>query len=479
MSSVNPAEKFRLMERRVEEAQKRLTLGEAAAGTGMSLDEAETALRDMIARYDCRLQVTENGDIIYDFGDRLHRRDEKSFQEYLDDALALLWKGFVFLFKAWIAVTLVVYFTIFLVIFVAIIVALVFGGESKDGDSRGRSSRSDSGLGDLFFGIFRVFLAIFEWNAVTSTVYYETDSRGYRYQTYKPKPTPLQKKEDSKSFIASVYDFVFGPPRVERDPLENQKEAAAYLRRNKGILVPSELKALSGMDSNRAALFFSDCIGRFQGDIRISENKIMYGRFDRLLRTAGDADDGKIVFYWDEYEPPYPLTGNTTGMNWGIGILNGFNLIFSLLILGGALGEQFSAVWLGFIPFLFSLIFFAVPALRSIKLASDRSRRDAENRRKRVMKAIFLTRGTGQTVEQILRAVNAPGAPEPLSKETVESILDTLIKELPGEIRADATGQVFYEFPIITFELEEAERLRAQRTVDRDLGKVVFDSNQE
>jgi len=38
---------------------------------------------------------------------------------------------------------------------------------------------------------------------------------------------------------------------------------------------------------------------------------------------------------------------------------------------------------------------------------------------------------------------------------------------------------VLYEFPIITLELEEAKRLRAQRQVERNLGKVIFDSRQE
>ncbi len=471
MATLNPAESFQLMERRLATGKTRLTLTEAAAVTGLSLDQAEAALRDLLTRYDCHLQVTENGDIIYDFGPRLHRRDEKSWREHLDEALSLLWKAFVLFFKAWIAVTLVVYFVIFLAILIAMIVLLMFGGKSAGGARRGRSQGGALGL-------LRLFTAIFNWNTATSRKRRRSDRRGYAYAAYEPQPALLQDKPDAKSFVASVYDFVFGPPRVERHPLENPQEVAAYLRRNKGILVPADIKALTGLVADQAALLFSDCIGRFQGDIRISDRKLMYGQFDRLLRTVSAEDDMEIVYYWNEYEPPHLLTGNALGTNALIVFLNGFNLIFSLFILAGASSNAFSTFWLGTVPFFFSLIFFAVPALRLPGVLIREARRNAENRRKRVVWAIFANRGRAQTAEQIAQAINAPGSPEPLSLRAIEDILARLVKELPGELRIDARGQAFYEFPIITLELEEAERLRRQRTVDRDLGKVAFDTRQ-
>jgi len=482
MTNLTAAERFSVMERRLAEGAKRLTLTEAAATTGLSIDEAEAALRELLMRYDCVLQVTENGDLIYDFGPRLHRRDEKSFREYLDEFLELLWKGFVLFFKAWIAITLVVYFLIFLTILVMAVITLLFAGGNK---SKGRRSRSAAPFHLIYYAA-RLFVAIFDWGTAATTTTYQTDQHGYRYATYQPKSAPLSPFQPKnaqtaqpakKSFIASVYDFVFGPPRVTRDPLENQKEIAAYVRRNKGILFVSEIKALTGLDSTPAALLFSDCIGRFQGDIRISDRKLMYGLFDRLLRTAGE-DEGRIVYYWDEYEPPHFLTGNTPQMNVLIVFLNGFNLLFSLIILSGAFEEALSVFWLGTVPLLFSVIFFAVPLLRLPVVLWREARRNAENQRRRVMRAIFLNRGRAQTPEQVLHIVNQPSGPEPLSKKTVEDILARLVRDLPGEIRTDAQGQVLYEFPIITLELEEAERLRAQRRVERDLGKVVFDSRQ-
>lgn len=183
MTNLTPAERFSVMERRLAEGAKRLTLTEAAATTGLSIDEAEAALRELLMRYDCVLQVTENGDLIYDFGPRLHRRDEKSFREYLDEFLELLWKGFVLFFKAWIAITLVVYFLIFLTILVMAVIALLFAGGNK---SKGRRSRSAAPFHLIYYAA-RLFVAIFDWGTAATTTTYQTDQHGYRYATYQPK----------------------------------------------------------------------------------------------------------------------------------------------------------------------------------------------------------------------------------------------------------------------------------------------------
>ena len=56
-------------------------------------------------------------------------------------------------------------------------------------------------------------------------------------------PSPVDKT--AKSFVASVYDYVFGPGRVELHPLSNQQEAAAYIRTQKGLITVPEIIALT------------------------------------------------------------------------------------------------------------------------------------------------------------------------------------------------------------------------------------------
>lgn len=472
-----------VLEKRLRKGQKRFTLNEAAAATGFSVDEVRDGLDALMAKYLCRLQVTENGDLIVDFGESLRRRGEKTFSERMNEFREWLWKVFKVIYKAWITITLMVYFVIFLVIMIALLVAA--------GSQKGKSRKSPLNLD----AVLRVFYAIFRWQTVTGTTVFRTDRRGYRYREYQPRSSIL--KPGKKNFIAAVYDFVFGPPRVEIDPLHNPREVAAFLKESKGILLTSDLQALAGWNAAEADAFFTDCLVRFRGDVKVSENGVVYGQFDEITRGVGQAQDGKIEHYWDEYEPEYELTGNSTAYNFAIVVMNGFNLLFSFAVLNGLLGRAFSAgeyseigylvdgvvygnpaaaALLGWIPFIFSALFFLIPLIRWFSIQRARRRRYRNNLRKRFFKAIFNSRGEPRTAQEILRSVNAGAAEEPLSPVTAEKMLGELALELQGETVLTEEGDLAYAFPRIRRELEEAPRLRARRTAIKELGDVIMDS---
>ena len=102
-----------------------------------------------------------------------------------------LWRGFAFLFKISIVVTLVAYFVIFL----AMMVALVFARRSDD--------RDEGGGFDLGWPLFWM------WG-------WEPTSQGpYGRRRHAPrKGKPLYKK---------VFEFVFGPPRPREDPFARRE----------------------------------------------------------------------------------------------------------------------------------------------------------------------------------------------------------------------------------------------------------------
>jgi hypothetical protein len=469
VSAKNPAT-VSLLEKKIH-SHPQLTKTEAAALTGLTIDQSEGGLREMIDRYECRLQVTENGDLIYDFGNSLRRRGEKSFNEYLQEFLAKLWLVFTYIFKAGITVVLVFYCLLFLALMIALVIARI--SITKDSDS-------DSDFG--FNIIAHIFLAIFQWNTASDRIYYKTDPYGYRYRHYQPKTA---KKEKSKNIIAAVYDFVFGPPRVKPDSLANLRETAAFIRKNNGILVTTDLKALAGWNAADAADFFSECIARFQGDIKVSSDGIMYGEFSQLTRTISEASESEIVYYWDEYEPDYEQTGNSQLQNIVIIFANAFNLIaagaiaFNLIPEVVRLSATFSwlPLVLGWIPLLFSLLFFLIPICRATIIKQARARRHWNNIRKRVMRIIFEMRGEPITLDEMLQKVNHYDPhTERLDRATVEKMLAELKDKLPGDISYDDNGQLRYHFPIIDMELRAAEHLRTAQNAKKDLGKIVFDS---
>ena len=471
MNTTQIQDAIRLLEKKIAGLKGSLTLNDAASITGLAVDEAKEALDAMMSRYVCRLMVTDNGDLIYSFGSSLRRRGEKTLAEKMEWVGEWLWKAFTVFFKAWIAITLVVYFVIFLILLIALLIAASQGGD--------RDRKSPVRLD----GIFNIFFSIFQWRTATHMINYQMDRNGYRYRQYEPKKSYIN--ENKKSFIASVYDFVFGPHRVETDPLANAKEVAAYLRTGKGIVTPAELVALAGWKMEEAEAFLSDCIVRFKGDAVISDNGVVYGKFDQITRGTGEVDGGKIELYWDEYEPEYEITGNNSGRNALIIFMNLFNLFFAVSILSSFYSSRpvyvgphdtLVLLFLGWLPTVFSILFFTVPLSRIWNIIKLRRHRDEMNRRKRVMRVIFKKKEKAASIDEIMKEINTVSGEKALNQSEVEASLEKMMKDFQGETALDANGKLKYSFYRVAEEYAEAERLRAGRKDGGALGDVIFDS---
>jgi hypothetical protein len=476
-----------LIDARLQQGEHHFTLSEAAAMTGLAIDETRDAMESLLNKYVCRLQVSENGDLIYHFGDTLQRRGEKTAAERRREFLAWLWRLFTVIYKAWIAVTLVVYFILFLVIVIA---ALVAASARQSSDER---RHQGSGMPIHLGSIFDLFFSIFRWRTVTGTIGYGRDAEGYRYRHYEPRPAVMNAKK--KNFMSAVYDFVFGPPRVQLDPLGNEKEVAAYLQQHHGIVVTAELSALAGWSLPQAETFLTDCILRYRGETKISDDPVLYGQFDELMRGVGEVETGDITYYWDEYEPEYELNGNSATQNLIICVMNAFNLLIAFFIATGdltawvtpgaspdifawlAVNSAWVQVVLGWIPLVFSILFFVIPLVRWFQIHTLQQRRQKQNVRKRLFKAIFARRGRPQTVEAVTAAVNRGSGEAALTPPEVESTLQQLVLDMPGDMAVSEVAEVQYSFPRLTAELTAVERLRQGRRDDDTLGPIIIESD--
>lgn len=468
----------RARQRLAEAIQKyrgRLTTADVSALLGVSVYDAEDLLRQMMERFYCRLAVTPEGVVLYEFPVPLRRRTALTLREVLDRVAQVLWRAFVFLYKIWIAATLVVYFVVFTVILVMLILASA--GGRRDSRRGGRGGSLD--LGPLL----RLLFSIFDFRTHTTVTVPRTDRRGYRYRKYESKKAVWPGKEQKKGFVASVYDFVFGPPRVPFDPLANEKEVVAYLRQQRGILTPAELVRLAGWTLEEADHLFAYYVARFKGEARISENGVLYGEFNEVLTTGG-LPEGSVVYYWDEDEPPFELTGNSPGRNLVIAGMNVFNLFFGFLFVAETtrLVELFRAYgfhpdpgllrfWLGWVPLTYSIIFFAIPLARiPIGMAREQARR-RRNERRRIVRTLFSLIEQGrealrpEDVEAEYRRLYPVPATAPSAgvRRQVQTWLPTVAQELGGVVDLTEDGQVVYRFPRIAQELAEAARLRSGR----------------
>lgn len=482
MAFEDPQENLIVLEKYATKNTKSFTLEDAVSVTGMPVIETDEAIKNMMEKYDCKLKVTENGDLIYDFGTTLERRHKKPWTEYLADFMRLLWRGFQISYKLLTSIFLVVYFVVFIILLIGAAIA------SEDGD----------GIGDLIAVLLRLFISIFEWNTIMgyNNRYYRNDDYGYSYQRYQEKPRILGKRKktkdprDEKGYVASIYDFIFGPPRVELDPLANNQEVATFLKEQKGLITTSEIQALAGWRREEAENFMTECLGMFNGKADVSDNGTLYGDFSQLIRSKDRTGEEPVVWYWDEYEPEYELTGNSNGRNAGIIAMNTFNLIISLaLVFGGWLGPMglnlgfWGSFFLGGFPLIYSSLFFLIPMIRWFRVRPLRKKQRELNIRKRLMRIVFQTYDQGEKhaheipLAKLTEVANAQRkTEEKLDAQTVDRVMKDTLADLGGEAYLNEDNEIIYRFELIAQELDAIDELRANKKDDSDLGDVIFET---
>jgi len=426
-----PEKVLQSVEKLLHQARGKISPADAAAATGLSLQDVKDSLARLIELYECRVTLNEStGGLLFAFDYPLRRHGQKTLREHLYDLLAWGWKIFKVVYKAAIGVILIVYTVAFVILLLALMVAGSKGGKDSDG------------LGDLIGGLFRAILEGFRLAAWTGMATHYAPERGStRYKKYQPEPNK------GKSFIQSVYSFVFGPERPPFDPLADAREAAAFIRKNRGRLTAGHLIALAGPTYDRAEALMAEYAVRFRGELEIAENGTVVGTYTDLMESVtSDLAGGVIEYYPDEVEPPYEYTGNSTGRNVGIACMNLFNLVMSLVGLGYFTFEAEScllAVLLGYFPLLFSLLFFAIPIARIPFIMGLRHRRERSVMRKRLLRAIMANPRAPLSLEGLVRDRVLQPEEEPLAR----SVLEQLLREMRGNLDLDPNGIALYSFP--------------------------------
>ncbi|MEM6299461.1 MAG: hypothetical protein AAF740_12305 [Bacteroidota bacterium] len=259
----------------------------------------------------------------------------------------------------------------------------------------------------------------------------------------------------------SIYDFVFGEKRYQPDELFNQREIAAFLQQSQGILTIPDVMKLNGLPRHEAEKLFSDVLIRFEGEPSVSTDGVLYGDFREFILRKNESTE-KVTYYWDEYEPEYNLTGNTKGRNTLIVFLNGFNLFFAFLGMTGFFNvmldepeAMWMITWLGWVPLVFSMIFFLIPTIRYFRLTPLRKARQENNRRKRVFKAVFLSPETTLSLSDVQQKVNQDAVTEALKPAEIQPLFFDLAHDLSTDTRV-REDEVVFDFA----HLREAQQLR-------------------
>jgi hypothetical protein len=458
-----------------------LTVADAAAKAGLPLRDAEEGLRYLAAEFSGHLAATTKGELLYSFPQGLVRPPEtrllRRFGRGLVKAVAGIGR---FIVRAWVSVVLIGYALAFL----ALLIALA-----------ARSDREE-GPGPAIGLVLRVIAEALFWTFHPfSPVYLRHEPNWLQ-----PGLGGRRAKQPKIPFYEKVNRFVFGPPKVERDPREQERLVLAEVRRQKGRVAPADVMRVTGLDREEAERVLLRLVVDYQGDIEATDEGAVVYRF-KDLRTTAAADRNQPVPQpiWGQQVTLPALTGNTGGSNFLFVLINGFNLAASGYVLANGLtierlthllsqmGERFPQpmppvdgipLVLGAVPFVFSAALFLLPILRSLRRPAERKRVERENGWRGVLRVVLTGRKgridlTGAELRQAW--MTASGGKSPTDKD-----LETAVRAAGGEVELNDQGEVVYRFEVLERELQATDSDRQGASADEaSAGQVVFSSEDE
>ena len=492
----------KVLESALKNPRAPLTVADAAAASGLPLRDAETGLHWLTSEYRGHLRVTEEGQLLYLFPTGFTKPWET--RDALEAAVArvgrFLGGALRFVVRAWLTIAILGYAALFLALIVGLTLA-------RQGNSNSRDDGLPGGalgyvvvrvLGDALFWTFHPFspLAVSGgWGG--QSAWDRGDAWGARGQPRRAK--------DETPFYEKVNRFVFGPTPPKEDPLAMEKRIVAEIRAQKGRIGLGDVMRVTGLPREVADPMMARLMLDYEGDVSVSDDGGITYHFEALRKTASEssgredrigAEAPRVPAVWAEPKRLPLLTGNGTGSNLLIGLLNAFNLGMGAFVIANNLTiarilHIFAStrphaipvpmpydglpIALGLVPLVFSIALFVLPLGRAL-LRPIEARKVAEENGRRAMLREILTRidqDAPLTEAPLRSAWKAAAGTEPGSKELTRAIV-----ELGGDVDIQESGQVRYRFVDLETEAAalEAEREAAQES-EAKVGKVVFGSD--
>jgi len=466
------------------------TIADMIAGTGLPKYQVEQAAKVTLDEYAGRLKVTESGELLYYFPSGM-----QSTVRGLGPSLRKFGKAFArgaarvlsFLFKVWIVAMLVGYFVAFVALVLLAVLASFAASAASRGERGGGRERGGGGFGSMYLVIRLLDLILRMWFWTTLL------------------KDPKRKKE-GRAFYKSVFGFVFG----EGDPNTGWEEAErkhiiSYIRSREGVITLEELMALTGRESEEANALMNRILLEYEGEPEVTDNGTVVYVFPELLRTSPPEHTaiGKVPLQNPSSKQLVPFAANKGRTNGWILFFNAANLAFgsyftvlaltqgaaglgrngsmlyaftgSLLARAGISPVPFMEIVLGFVPIVFSVLFFIVPFLRKILL----DRRNAGIRLETLRRRIFarVLSSPARVDASDIAPAGSGLDPRDLTAAT-STILERLAASLKAEpIVQEKEGSFAYRFTELERQLADLEEYRAKIDLARyRLGKTVFDS---
>jgi hypothetical protein len=455
------------------------TVGDIIGETNLSVGDIETTMPVVLRNYRGHVKVSESGDILYYFPEGLTDREE-GLGAKVGQFFRSFWKGVTavaaFLFKAWIVVMLVGYFVLFIGL---LVLSLAL---SAAGNSRGSSRSSSRGGGFLAGGLFRIMINLWLYSGLQE-----------------PRRSMMRgvgiKKRKIRPFHIAVFEYVFGPKRDPKKEGEQERNRLIQqIRSKKGLITTEEVMAFMGQNRDEANNLINSLLVQYQGEPKVTPGGGLYYQFDQLQKTTTSISKEAVLPVPTLKRDSNPKTTNT----W-IVVINSVNLLFSAFFLGYGFGaitdgplQEFGdmvvsilneflqindglsllVIGLGFVPLIYSALFFTITFLRRYRDQEENRRREARNLTGAVLSKVLQTEG-GFSPEEFLGYQRKPKAAK---------IIDSTIKDLGtgDDVQVEKTTLGYaYKFQRLNELKHEMEDIR-DRTVLKDIRQeeTAFDSGE-
>jgi len=497
-----------------KQRKREATTADLIAFTGLPKVQVEAELPAVADEYGARLRVTESGEILYSFPEGMksrYRGFRAGFKRFWKSFRKIAAKVGTVAFKVWIVVMLVGYFLFFVALALLAMLASVavsVGGGSRDG----RDDRRGGGLGGLWLvsNLVDSFVRLWFYSELFKSPGQREYERDMRYERR------YGEGRAKRPLYTAIFSFVFGDgdPNASWDEVE-KRAVVAFLQGNKGIMTLYEFMAITGLSPVEAESRINRYLLEFEGEPEVSEDGSIYYRFQNLLRRKdkGDLTMGGTV----PMKRVAAFSANPAKMNRGFCIVNAVNFLFGSYFASQAIvahpllsaiysGEYVSRIamtggfdgfylfthqlfgklgglsdpsallgWaLGAVPLAFSVLFYAIPAIRSRRLAASNEAARLDNMR-RVAYRVAVEKPESLKPETVDSLASASDATKPKAPGAAGKLLVELAASAEGEPAADGS----YSFPAIKrAEAAAAKERLAVKDSDFDLGATVFDSHQ-
>ena len=464
-----------------------LTLGQVMLASGLPRAEAEPALQSLIRKFRCVLRVTDTGEILYDFGDRI--RDRVTFQDRLREvwlrAQAHLAAIARFIFRVGFLAILVLYGLFYIVIFAALL-------------SRGGSS-GDIGMlikdflkliGNMAMDIGRrrgdPVSAILHVPAKAPDA--QTSDDGSRDRVVEWLGCSLRTLEERAAATAlqdRVFAFVFGPSVRHWEGRERDRAFLAYVMAHQGWAGATDWVLLFGTPLDEAEREVARVYAEYGADVQVTDDGSIVYDFRSMLPTdaAGGAEVASSIRPPDTFPrvqaASWALARDTKGALVTIGFcaLNAVGSIALFFLLRDApqfasnLLLRLAVVW---VPLGFSVAVFLLLALRGVFGASARGTR-------RVMASMLVLLSelghkevpvAAGEVSKVLKGET----PDWLTESTLRQHMPDVNRWLGAEMKRtdDATEKGKWVYPCLSQEFSDLKRLRASGDDKAHVGGVVY-----